>query len=201
MYSVSNSTLRVVDVINPTNPQVKSTTNLGWNIETIYPVKDRLFIGSQSGMFVYNISNPVQPVYLCTFTHATLCDPVIADDHYAYITLRSGTNCQGFSNQMELVNIEDITKPVLEKTYPMANPHGLSKDGNLLFICDGSAGLKIYNASNPKNLLAIKTIDLKNTFDVITFNHRAFVSTESGLYQYDYSDIENIKLLSHLNTR
>ena len=34
----------------------------------------------------------------------------------------------------------------------MTNPHGLGKSGDLLFICDGNAGLKIYDASDPKTI-------------------------------------------------
>lgn len=198
LYTVSNSNLRVFDVNNPVDPVVKSNTSMGWNIETIYPVKDKLVIGSQSGMFVYSITNPVLPAMLCTFTHASSCDPVIADDQYAYITLRSGTNCLGFSNQLDIVDISNITSPVWKKTYQMVNPHGLSKDLNMLFICDGRAGLKVFDATDINSLQLLKSIPMSSTYDVITINKHAIVSAEDGIYQYDYSNPSNITLLSKL---
>lgn len=198
LYTVSNSNLRVFDIGNAVKPVVKSNTNMGWNIETIYPLKDKLFIGSQSGMFVYSIVNPIAPVQLCTFTHATSCDPVIADDQYAYITLRSGTACQGFTNQLDIVDISDITKPTWKKTYGLTNPHGLSKDANLLFICDGADGLKVFDATDISNLQLLQTIHMSSTFDVITWSNRAIVSAADGIYQYDYSDPLQIKLLSKI---
>ena len=198
LYTVSNSTLRAFDVSNPILPLVKNSVNVGWNIETIYPVNDRLFIGSQTGMFVYSIANPINPTQLCTFAHANMCDPVIADNHYAYITLRSGTTCQGFSNQLEIVDISTINSPVLKNTVPFTNPHGLSKDGKLLFICDGTAGLKIYDATDINALQTIKTFSMSSTFDVIAYNHIAYVSAADGLYQYDYSDVNNIHLVSKI---
>jgi hypothetical protein len=201
LYTVSTSTLRVFDISNASSPITKNNVQMGWNIETIYPLKDKLFIGSQTGMFIYSISNPTNPTQLSTFLHANMCDPVIAEDNYAYITLRSGTNCLGISNQLEIVDITNITNPILKKTYPFTNPHGLSKDGKLLFICDGVDGLKILDATDINDLKTIKTISMAKTYDVIAFNNRAYVAAEDGLYQYDYSDENNIVLLSKISTK
>jgi hypothetical protein len=132
------------------------------------------------------------------FTHVRTCDPVIADDHYAYVTLRSGTQCQGFTNQLDILNIENINNPRLAKSYPLTNPHGLSKDGELLFICDGKDGMKVFNAANVQNVTLIKQIKDIETYDVIAFNKVALVVAKDGLYQFDYSDMNNIKLLSRI---
>ena len=80
----------------------------------------------------------------------------------------------------------------------MTNPHGLSKDGNTMFICDGTGGLKIYNTSDISNLQMIKQITGIETYDVIAFNGNALVVTKDGLYQYDYSNLNNIHLRSKI---
>jgi len=197
IYTVSNSDLNVFDITNADNPVYKNKVNVGsWNVETIFPFKDKLFIGSQNGMFVYNISNVDNPSLAGQFSHVQSCDPVIADDEYAYVTLRSGSACQGFSNQLEILKLNNITDPQLLKVYPFTNPHGLSKDGNLLFICDGSDGLKIYDAADVNNLKLIKQFSNIETYDVITYNHLAVVVAKDGLYQYDYGDVNNIHLIS-----
>lgn len=201
LYTVGISDLDLFDISNTADPQRGNTINVGGLIETIYPFKDKLFIGSQQGMYIYNISNPNNPVKEGQFTHARSCDPVIADDNYAYVTLRSGTVCQGFSNQLDIVKLNNLTNPVLEKTYQFTNPHGLSKDGNLLFICDGSDGVKLYNASNVSSLQHLKTIDNIMAFDIILMNKVAMVIGDDGLYQYDYSDINNIRLLSKITVK
>jgi len=198
LYTVGTSDLDVFNIVNANDPKHTNRLNVGWNIETIYPFKNKLFIGSQSGMFIYNVSNADAPVANGQFNHVRSCDPVIADDDYAYITLRSGTTCQGFTNQLEIVKLNNITDPVLQKTYPMKNPHGLSKDGNLLFICDGDAGLKLYNASNVMNLKLINEISDLNAYDVIAMNKIALVVAKDGLYQYNYANPVNIRLLSKI---
>ena len=198
LYAVGDSDLDVFNISNPHNPSFVTNRAIGWGIETIYPFKDKLFIGSTTGMFIYSITNPDNPTQLGQFSHARSCDPVVADDTYAYVTLRSGTTCAGFSNQLDVIRLNNITNPSLVKTYPLTNPHGLSKDGNTLFICDGKAGLKIYNAADVNNLQLIKTISGIETFDVIAWNNVAIVVATDGLYQYDYSDLNNITLLSKI---
>ena len=197
MYTVGTSNLDVFNISNPENPVNTSRKNIGWNIETIYPFKDKLFIGSTTGMFIYSVSDPDNPVQTGQFTHVASCDPVIADDQYAYVTLRSGTTCNGFTNQLEVLQLNNLN-PTMVKVYPMTNPFGLSKDGNTLFICDGRDGLKVYNASNVQNLQLVKRIEGIETYDVITFNGNAIVVARDGLYQYDYSDLNNIKLRSKI---
>ena len=199
LYSVDRHTLRTLSLNNPFEPTVVSSINAGWDIETIYPLKNKLFLGSMGGVFIFDISNPASPASVSNFTHARACDPVIADDNYAYITLRKGTNCGPAEDELLVVNITNLLSPTLQKTYPMFNPHGLSKDGPFLFICDGTAGLKVYNASDVNNLQLEKTIGGMETYDVIAWNGVAIVVAKDGLYQYDYSNTANISLLSKIN--
>ena len=199
LYTVSNSDVSDFDIADAANPQLQSTTSLGtWNAETIFPFNGKLFIGSSNGMFIYDVSNASTPVQLGQFSHVRSCDPVIADNNNAFVTLRSGTVCQGFSNQMEVMDIANLTNPVLLKTYSMTNPHGLSKDGNWLFVCDGTDGLKVYDAADVNNIQLKKQIPGIETYDVIATNNIAMVVAADGLYQFNYSDINNIQQLSKI---
>ena len=198
MYSVSDYSLKVIDVSVSQSPTLINTINLGWGIETLFPFKDKLFIGSNTGMFIYGLQNPTNPAKLGTFNHVRTCDPVIADDNFAYVTLHSGTRCAGFTNQLDVLNISNIQSPQLIKTYLLTNPRGLSKDGNLLFICDGNEGLKIFNAADPNSISLIKQFVLPEANDVIAFNNIALVIAKDGLYQYDYTNAADIKLISKI---
>jgi hypothetical protein len=80
----------------------------------------------------------------------------------------------------------------------MTNPHGLAKDGNLLIICDGRDGLKFYNATDVRNLVLQKHITGLETYDVIAMNGWALVVATDGLYQYDYTSVNNVILISKL---
>lgn len=201
LYLLDGGFLQTINVSSETNPVAKTTTTLAWDIETIFPYKTNLFIGSSSGMYILDISSPESPVQISTYQHIRSCDPVVVDDDYAYVTLRSGTTCQGFTNQLEVIDISDLKSPKLLETYPMTNPHGLGIDENTLFICDGNDGLKAFDASDiskiDENLIAhYKDI---NALDVIPFNDVLMMIGTDGIFQFDYSDPKNIKLLSKID--
>ena len=46
-------------------------------------------------MQIYDNSQPEIPLTSSSFFHATSCDPVVANDSMAYVTLRTGNTCQG----------------------------------------------------------------------------------------------------------
>ena len=200
LYLLDGADLQTVDLANERNPTEKSRASLAWDIETIFPYKDHLFIGSRSGMHILNISTPGSPVKVSTYQHMMSCDPVVVDDDYAYVTLRSGNTCARGGNQLEVIDISNLKTPQLLKTYPMTNPHGLGIDEKTLFICDGNAGLKAYDATDvyaiDRNQLAHYQ-DI-NAVDVIPFNDVLMMIGEDGIFQYDYSDPTNIKLLSKI---
>jgi hypothetical protein len=196
LYAVTVNKLLALGLEKPMEPVVKSSTNMPWGIETIYPFKDKLFIGANTGMHIFTIENPAEPKQAGTFTHARVCDPVIADDNYAYVTLRSGNECMGFINQLDVVNVQNIFSPKLVKTYALTNPKGLDKDGKWLYICDGTDGVKILDATDVNNVKHFKTISVKDPFDVICYNKVAMVSATDGLHQFDISDVNNIRKLS-----
>ncbi len=198
LYTVGDQELTVFNIADAKTPKYITENQISFGIETIFPFKDKLFIGSTAGMFIYSISNPDRPQQLSRFTHVQSCDPVIADDDHAYVTLRSGNFCQGFTNQLEVINISRLLHPSLVKTYPMTNPYGLSKDGDLLFICDGADGLKLYNAAKPDRLQLLQTISGLETYDVIAYGGLALVVAKDGLYQFDYSNRNNIKQISKI---
>ncbi|HTQ64964.1 MAG TPA: hypothetical protein VMI12_09205 [Puia sp.] len=201
LYTVTNSTLNSFNVSTPSDPVFSNRTGLDWNIETIYPFDNKLYIGSTNGVYVYDIaSSPDNPVFDGACMHLTSCDPVIADDKYAYVTLSAGKICNGILNELEIIDLNYWTVSSLGviKTYSMTSPQGLSKDGNILFICDGKDGLKVYDASNVMNLKLLAHISNGNALDLIATDGIATVITTNGLFQYDYSDLTNIRLLSKL---
>ncbi|MAT54907.1 MAG: hypothetical protein CMN32_10550 [Saprospirales bacterium] len=203
LYIVDDSRLQVFGLGNPYLPEQVNEVQLGWGIETIIPYEDKLFIGSNSGMFIFDNSNPAQPSLLSTFAHARACDPVYVQGNLAYVTLRSGTPCEGFNNQLDVVDITNITSPQLLITHPMQNPHGLGIKGNDLLLCEGDYGFKRFNAEDPM-LIGPRLLDQDKSlhaFDVIPLpgNEKlALVIGEDGFYQYRFDDPQKLELISKI---
>lgn len=200
LYVVDNAALNLFDVNNTANPEFTKRIAISWNIETIFPYNNMLFIGSQTGMYVYSLQNPTNPEYISEFRHASSCDPVVVEGNYAYVTLRGGNLCGAIESQLNVIDITIIEDPQLLKTYPMEEPYGLGIKNDVLFVCDGDAGLKIYKADDKMKIDSnmIAHYDDINAFDVIPLQDVLIMIGVDGLYQYDYSDLENITLLSHI---
>jgi hypothetical protein len=149
LYTIDNNEMHFFDIEDEDNPIENGSIFIGWGIETLFPYGDKLFIGSQSGMMIYNLENPLAPEKISEYWHITSCDPVVVDGDWAYVTLRAGNRCGAGTSQLDIIDISRLEEPELRKTYPMEEPYGLGIDKNILFVCDGEAGLKVYDASDP----------------------------------------------------
>ena len=203
LYVVDNSSLHIFDITG-NEASLVNTVNVGWGIETIFPYEDNLFIGSNTGMFIFDNSNPTAPTMMSSFAHISACDPVFIKDDFAYVTLRSGNACQGFSNQLDLIDISELTDPQLVKTFPMENPHGLSIKGNNLFLCEGSSGIKAFDIEDPEKLdqNLLDRVEGFDAYDVIALpgaETTLLVIGKDGFYQFDANDPTNMKRISTLN--
>jgi hypothetical protein len=198
LYTVDNYSLRLFTVAVPENPSLVKEIYVGWNIETLFPYENLLFMGSTTGMYIYSLEDPSNPLYISQFRHASSCDPVVVNGQYAYVTLRAGDLCGDASSQLDVIDIGDLQSPLLVHEYPMEEPYGLGIDDTLLFVCDGSAGLKIYNAADPLSLdqHMIKQYKDIQAFDAIPLGEVLVMIGTDGLAQYDYSDPLNIRQLS-----
>lgn len=199
LYTVGYNSLSSFDISEPFTPALTSTQQIDFHVETIFPFQDKLFVGTNNGMFMYNVQiSPSKPPLIGSLAHTRGCDPVISDGDYAYVTLNDSSACLGFNNELQVISLQDLANPVLVKSYQLTHPVGLSKDGDHLFLCDGKAGLKIYDATDVSNLQLIRQIPDGEFFDVIAENGLAIVMARDGIYQYDYSDFQNIRLISKL---
>ena len=202
LYIVDNTNLRVYDVTNSTSPvhmgNFSPQNNLYGGIETIFPYNNHLFLGSNSGFYIYDISNPQTPVYVSEYNHITACDPVTVDGHYAYFTLSGDAPCHVGVNELDIVDISNLQSPTLVTTVPMTDPKGIGVDAQTLFVCDSKDGLKVYNTSNINNVgnSMIAQFSNINSFDVIPYNKHLLMTGSNGIYQYDYSNLQNITLIS-----
>lgn len=196
LYTVDNQSLRWFDVSEPANPIAKNDTYIGWNIETIYPSNQKLFIGSQGGMYVYEIKKNGFPEYLSEVQHFYSCDPVVANSTHAFVTLSTGSACRRSAvNEMLVVQLNDLKNMEIVATYPMLNPKGLGLMGNKLIVCD--KGLRLYDITNPLAIRELEHYDVAAT-DVIPVGDLLLVIGDEGLIQYYLSD-NRLELLSRLS--
>lgn len=194
LYTVDNSNLRTYSVSSAC-PVSTGDIAIGWNIETIFPWKNKLFIGSQTGVFIFDNSNPQQPVLETRFDHASGCDPVVCDDKFAYVTIHDGTTCNGTFNQLDIIGIEQLPGASLVKSIQMTKPFGLSVNDKNLFVCDD--GLKIYDKSAAPELKEVSHLKGFSAYDAIALgDSRLILIGSDGFYQFDVTDPSSPKQIS-----
>ena len=198
LYVVDDTNLNVFSILNREEPVQVNTVPIGFNIETLFNYKNYLYIGSQNGMFIYNIDSPEEPNYVSDVQHFTACDPVVANDTHAFVTLHTNIGCGTNINVLEIYDVTDVTSPVLVSSRNLTKPIGLGLYNNYLFVCDNE--VKVFDISDPENSNLVTSIDVES-FDVIINNGNLILIGENGLYQYslDNNDITNITLLSTIN--
>jgi hypothetical protein len=201
LYAVDNAMLYMFDVKTPEKPVDIGKQNVGWDVETMFIYNDHMFLGTRSGMQIYSLKVPTVLNYVGSFWHVTSCDPVVIADGYAYITLRGGNVCGSNTNRLDVLKLSaDYKNNQLLASYPLTGPYGLGIDDQTLFVCDGDAGLKIYDVEDKLKIdnHQIARFPGIKTFDVIPFDGYLFMIGDDGFYQYDYSNLQNIQQVSFI---
>ena len=198
LLAVDNSTYYNFDLTNATTPVLETKTGINWGIETMFLSGTTMFLGTSTGMLVYNVADVTKPLFISSFWHATGCDPVVVQNNRAYVTIRGGNRCGSNVNRLDVLDISVIKTPVLMRSYNLTNPYGLGIDDDVLFVCDGTAGLKVYNAADPYLISErqIATFPNINAYDVIPLGNSLLMIGSDGFYQYNYTNLNDIKQIS-----
>lgn len=190
LYTVDNEDLKVYNISDVANPVLKNTVPVGFSIETIYPFKDKLFIGSSNAVYIFSVDDPETPRRLSAAISPTVirrCDPVVAKDTVAYATLRTNGACGGTQSILAAYEIKDISNPIQRATYPVTEPYGLGYEDSALYVCD-RYGLYVFNIQKAFTLQMVKQVVNGWYLDVIPYNNTLICQMQDGLNLYDISN-------------
>src|SRR5581483_9870176 len=151
LYTVDKENLKVFSLADASNPVLKNTVPVGFEVETIYPFNNNLFIGSTSVVHIFSLNNPESPQQLSQAISPTVirrCDPVVAKDNVAYATLRTNGPCGGTQSILAVYDVKNITQPAQVATFPVNEPYGLGYADTALYVCDRYS-LKVFNIAQP----------------------------------------------------
>jgi len=203
LYAVDESTMRVFDVKDAAEPKFVKPIDLGWGIETIFPFQNKLFIGSNRGMHIYDASTPASPTRMSVYEHVVACDPVVVNEDFAFVTLRNGNSCFNNVNQLEVIDIKDPYNPYLKKAYSMLNPHGLGLAGDNLYVAEGAHGLKSFKVTDVMTIdqNQMEFLESMKSVDLIPGPKSLIVIGPDGVCQYDYSTPSKLVKLSCIDVK
>lgn len=192
LYTVDNQDLHVFQITDSNNPVKVNKVTIGREIETIYSLDNLMFMGSRNGMFIYDVSNPESPKYLSQAQHFTACDPVVAANGFAYVTLHSNTGCGNNLNTLMVYDIANVSTPKLIHQRNLTYPRGLAIHENYLIICDDE--LKIFDITNPAEPTLKKSVNYKFK-DVLIYNEIMYAFGERKVSQFKWNKNDFLSLV------
>ncbi|MGZ5189451.1 MAG: LVIVD repeat-containing protein [Flavisolibacter sp.] len=203
LYTVDKENLKIYEISNGAQPVFKRSVKVGFEIETIFPFKDKLFIGSTTVVHIFSIDDPANPVKLSEAISPQVmrrCDPVVAMDSVAYATLRTNGPCGGTQSILAVFNIKDVTKPFQVNFLDLSEPYGLGYSGNTLYVCDKNQGLLVYDISKPYEPRYIKAIQDSNSniVDIIPYQNTLVCWASDGMVLYDITDKQSPVLIKKI---
>ncbi len=203
IYAISRSNLLVFNDLG-TFSLTQNMQFAGTEMETIYPLGDKLFIGSRNSMTIYDISDADNPAYESNFWHENSCDPVFPEsESTAYLTLRTGdfAECPGDQNELTVLDISDSWSIRPIQTIAMESPYGMTMIGDRLYVGEGKRGLKIFDATNRRNLVLEHFDRSVEAYDVIahpTKPNLLLIAGPNGFSQYNKQG-NKLELLSNIS--
>jgi hypothetical protein len=201
LYVVDNTSLKAFDIADPSAaPVLKSKTDIGINVETIFPYQDKLFVGSSYSMYIFSLNDPTKPKQIAKadYTIRMSCDPVVAKDSTAYATLNSTGPCGWTGSALVVYDIKDISRPRQVTSIPLNSPHGLGVQDSALYVCHDMLGLDVYNTRNSYDPQRVRTVTGRRFIDVIPYGNLLICQVVGGLALYDISIRHNPVFLSEI---
>ncbi|MBI1800177.1 MAG: hypothetical protein HYR71_00930 [Chloroflexi bacterium] len=173
--------LFVVDVSDPANPvEVGSFDTSGHTIDVSVLGKYAYVNDDENGLVIFNIANPARPFPIGQ--NASLGGGAIY--------LPGNGLLYAATDALQIVDISDLTQPVVLSTYRSPNNlTDIAVAGTLAYVVDYYNGLYIFDVSTPANPLPLGSVrGTGGTNRVVVVGNYAYLADWGGLNIVDISD-------------
>lgn len=210
LYQIEGDILSTFDISDPNKIILIDENRLTARVESFISFGGVLFIGAGGSLISYKIANNGKPtrdniVGVMTFSpEQTECDLLVIDNDLAFVALldhnKPNNICSRLNdnNTIQVYNIETLSSPILLSFLALTDLKDIGSDATLLFVSDGSNGFKIFDKSDPKNLVELYHFTDFVTNDVVINDGMLIVAGPTELRQYDYTDISDIREISRI---
>jgi hypothetical protein len=191
--------IRGFDISVSTNPTAIASSAYipNFDAETLFPYQDHLFVGASTGVYIYSLTDPMNPKYVSQMIHVRAYDPVVVQSNTAYVTLRNAMEYPW--NRLEIIDLNDYTNMAVLNTIPMSYPYGLTVRGIYVYVCDGYNGIEICDVSNPLVVSRLNFYPGFFTHEAIAYGDSLFVVTDIDVRMYSIA-ATNAQYPAYLST-
>lgn len=167
------------------------------------PSRNLVFLGSGAGVYIYNASNPSNPVKVSEKIHTRgLVKSVFYDLSMQRLYTASGRGSLP-PGCLEIWDIHAPSSPSkLGNYWTPGSGNAVYVSSSYVYIADGNSGLRIIDVSEPSNPFEVAFINtLGNTYDVFISGTYAYVANLDGVHIIDVSDPYNPQFVANCPTR
>lgn len=195
LYVMDTSSVIAFSLEEPTNPQQFDKHEITFQDgETIFNHQNEyVFVGKQTGVDIIELNDIGEMTFLAEHSHITACDPVIAQGNRSFVTTRDGNNCGMGENLLEVLDITDMSNPVVIYSTEMTAPNGLAVSGDDLFVCDIVDGLQRFKIVDTEEEFYLESAYISNIFacnDIILNGDHMILNHDDGITQIQWQDDE-----------
>lgn len=198
LYAASSNNLITFNINAPNMPIYSTEIAIGSGVERIFSFAGKLFVGARSGMLIFDIATDGTPeLRTSDYEYIKSCQPVAFNGQYAYVSVRNDDECRTSvsANEIQILDITDILNPTIISSFSMGSPQGIGISDNTLFVCDKQNGFTALDVTNPLAIVSLAIFPFY-TKEVIVLENTVLAFSNTQIYQFDYSDLNNIYLVS-----
>lgn len=190
LYAAAAGRMFIIDVSDPANPTEVGATNLSVIAETngIVVAGQYAYLGrgdddldtQSQGVTIIDVSNPVAPVEVNTFTtsgadYADVNGVDVAGD-LAYLA--------AYDAGLRIVDVSDPANPIEIGAYhSVQDVTAVQVVGRYAYLADGSSGLVVLDISDPVNPFQVSAFDVDGARDVLLVGDNIYLSSgENGFF-------------------
>jgi hypothetical protein len=143
------ASLKVVNLSDPTDPQVTSIFDDGRGVSNMDLAGDHIY--ATTGFFdaltndlvILDVSNPTQPITTSTTALSDRCRDIVVIDQYAYVALE---------NEILIFDVSNPNAPTLDSSFTELDElKSMVVSNDLLYVANGYARLSLLDISDPSN--------------------------------------------------
>lgn len=198
VYTLFGKNIGVYQFTNPLSPIKQNTITTNKTAETLFLHKNMLFaVGKKETQF-FSLEKPESPAYLSSTEHWTSSSSAVLHNEQVFLTHRSNSNNSAESDQLSVLDLQNVYEPKVQFIFAMTNPLGLALYQQHLYICDGNAGLKIHKSNTSRKMTSRAEMQYPeiHAVDIIPLDNTLLLIFDDRIKQYAVEKNNTLKEIS-----
>jgi hypothetical protein len=186
MIDSIDSTLFIIDISIPSDPQMMSSLNVSDRLEHVFVSDNLAYIADYNyGIHVIDVTEPEYPTYLSGFEMGMSgTSEIIVAGENAYVLNR------GVGYGLYILNITNPESLYLESSWDAPDrPYCMAKYNDYIYISLGSS-IQIVNVSDPLNPTHVDSFNIQNINDLFVDENYLYVACNTSIHVFNISDPE-----------